>query len=99
MGDFDQLEGINRLIVHFLACGDLSAYDSDRTYDLGEEYKYTPAVQDPINPPYKKALELKRTEGLTKPVAVVSPQGRGEGDQGVGAVVGGVGQLTGDSLT
>ena len=32
--DFNQLEGPNRVIVPFLACGDLSAYDSDRTYSL-----------------------------------------------------------------
>ena len=32
--DFDQLEGPNRFIVPFLACGDLSAYDADKTYPL-----------------------------------------------------------------
>nr|XP_033779302.1 putative tRNA (cytidine(32)/guanosine(34)-2'-O)-methyltransferase isoform X4 [Geotrypetes seraphini] len=32
--DFNQLQGPNRIIVPFLACGDLSAYDSDRTYSL-----------------------------------------------------------------
>uniref|UniRef100_A0A1A8C986 Putative tRNA (cytidine(32)/guanosine(34)-2'-O)-methyltransferase n=1 Tax=Nothobranchius kadleci TaxID=1051664 RepID=A0A1A8C986_NOTKA len=32
--DFNQLEGPNRVIVPFLACGDLSAFDSDRTYSL-----------------------------------------------------------------
>ncbi|PIN99470.1 hypothetical protein AB205_0197980 [Aquarana catesbeiana] len=32
--DFNQLEGPNRVIVPFLACGDLSAYDSDMTYPL-----------------------------------------------------------------
>uniref|UniRef100_A0A3B3VR67 Putative tRNA (cytidine(32)/guanosine(34)-2'-O)-methyltransferase n=1 Tax=Poecilia latipinna TaxID=48699 RepID=A0A3B3VR67_9TELE len=32
--DFNQLEGSNRVIVPFLACGDLSAFDSDRTYPL-----------------------------------------------------------------
>lgn len=91
--DFDQLEGINRVIVPFLACGDLSAYDSDRTYslkELGGEYTYRPPTQAPINPPYQKALELKRAEGgqgQARPVAVVSPQGRkeGEGVEGVTA--------------
>ncbi|XP_030403190.1 putative tRNA (cytidine(32)/guanosine(34)-2'-O)-methyltransferase isoform X2 [Gopherus flavomarginatus] len=34
--DFNQLEGPNRVIVPFLACGDLSAYDSDQTYPLQE---------------------------------------------------------------
>ena len=32
--DFNSLEGPNRIIVPFLACGDLSAYDSDRNYPL-----------------------------------------------------------------
>lgn len=32
--DFNQLEGPNRVIVPFLACGDLSAFDSDKTYPL-----------------------------------------------------------------
>ena len=53
-----------RIIVPFLACGDLSAYDSDRTYGLnlktGEEYQYRPPTQQPIDPPYKNAVNLKR---------------------------------------
>ena len=32
--DFNNLEGPNRLIVPFLACGDLSGFDSDKTYPL-----------------------------------------------------------------
>lgn len=32
--DWDKLEGINRKIVPFVACGDLSGYDSDRSYSL-----------------------------------------------------------------
>merc|ERR1719495_2387140 len=68
--DFNQLEGINRVIVPFLACGDLSAYDSDRTYSLGPGYQYHPPTQQPINPPYKAALDIKRG---ARPVAVVQP--------------------------
>jgi hypothetical protein len=53
-----------RIIVPFLACGDLSAYDSDRTYGLdlntGEEYQYRPPNQQPIRPPYENAVNLKR---------------------------------------
>ena len=30
----NQLEGPNRVIAPFLACGDLSGYDSDKTYKL-----------------------------------------------------------------
>jgi len=32
--NFSELSGVNRIIVPFLACGDLSAYDSDMTYPL-----------------------------------------------------------------
>lgn len=64
--DFDSLEGPNRYIVPFLACGDLSAYDSDKSYPLtledGKEYKYREPTQKPINPPYQSALALKRGE-------------------------------------
>ncbi|XP_078067748.1 tRNA (cytidine(32)/guanosine(34)-2'-O)-methyltransferase [Mustelus asterias] len=68
--DFNQLEGPNRLIVPFLACGDLSAYDSDRTYPLqldpAQEYTYTPPTQPPIRPPYQQACLLKRSNLLAK---------------------------------
>ena len=37
--DWNQWEGPNRVIVPFLACGDLSAYDSDMTYSLDGDYK------------------------------------------------------------
>lgn len=79
--DFNELEGINRVIVPFLACGDLSAFDSDRTYSLGPEYQYHPPTQQPINPPYQAALDRKRGNQSSKPVAVVQPtQARGQSD-------------------
>nr|CAB3247349.1 putative tRNA (cytidine(32)/guanosine(34)-2'-O)-methyltransferase [Phallusia mammillata] len=66
----NQLEGPNRVIAPFLACGDLSGYDSDKTYPLqlegGKEYKYLPPTQGPINPPYKHACELKSASQLAK---------------------------------
>eukprot|EP01120_Amphizonella_sp_Union-15-10_P013268 TRINITY_DN6136_c0_g1_i1.p1 TRINITY_DN6136_c0_g1~~TRINITY_DN6136_c0_g1_i1.p1 ORF type:complete len:215 (+),score=49.49 TRINITY_DN6136_c0_g1_i1:196-840(+) len=59
-----QTSAVNRLIVPFVAVGDLSGYDSDRTYPLqdssGSEYKFLTAVQPPINPPYKNYIEKKR---------------------------------------
>uniref|UniRef100_A0A8C5PHV0 FtsJ RNA 2'-O-methyltransferase 1 n=1 Tax=Leptobrachium leishanense TaxID=445787 RepID=A0A8C5PHV0_9ANUR len=68
--DFNQLEGPNRVIVPFLACGDLSAYDSDRTYPLqlegGKEYSYVPPTQPPICPPYQEACFLKKNNLLSK---------------------------------
>ncbi|XP_055011237.1 putative tRNA (cytidine(32)/guanosine(34)-2'-O)-methyltransferase isoform X2 [Boleophthalmus pectinirostris] len=68
--DFNQLEGPNRVIVPFLACGDLSAYDSDRTYPLqlddSKEYQYTPPTQPPIQPPYQQACHLRKNNLLSK---------------------------------
>jgi len=62
-GAGDEMIGPNRVIVPFLACGDLSGYDADQTYPLqlnDEEYKHITPSQPPINPPYKQAMELKR---------------------------------------
>ena len=58
------LEGPNKVYIPFLACGDLSGYDSDRSYPLPEvavgTYQSLDPVQPPIAPPYKRALELKK---------------------------------------
>jgi len=69
--DFNQFTGPNRYIVPFLACGDLSAYDSDKSYPLNlgaakEAYKYHEPVQKPIDPPYKRAMAEKRGEDVEK---------------------------------
>ncbi|XP_061898976.1 putative tRNA (cytidine(32)/guanosine(34)-2'-O)-methyltransferase [Entelurus aequoreus] len=68
--DFNQLQGPNRVIVPFLACGDLSAFDSDRTYplqlDAGKEYQYTPPAQPPISPPYQQACHLRKNNLLSR---------------------------------
>ncbi|XP_026090674.1 putative tRNA (cytidine(32)/guanosine(34)-2'-O)-methyltransferase isoform X3 [Carassius auratus] len=68
--DFNQLEGPNRIIVPFLACGDLSAFDSDRTYplqlDCSKEYQYLPPTQPPIRPPYQQACQLRKNNLLAK---------------------------------
>ncbi|KAJ2004576.1 tRNA (uridine-2'-O-)-methyltransferase trm7 [Coemansia thaxteri] len=57
--------GSNRVIVPFVACGDLRGFDADMTYSLdtdeSEPYHHRDPTQSPINPPYKKALELKRS--------------------------------------
>lgn len=59
--DFDELTGINRVIVPFVVCGDLGQPDSDTCYPLnfeGKEYTYHEPVQTPIDPPYQEALSL-----------------------------------------
>ncbi|XP_015904917.1 tRNA (cytidine(32)/guanosine(34)-2'-O)-methyltransferase [Parasteatoda tepidariorum] len=69
--DFTQLTGVNRFIVPFVACGDLSAYDSDKTYSLqlneDHVYEYRQPTQVPIDPPYKEAVQLKRENKLAQP--------------------------------
>jgi len=59
------MTGLNRVIVPFVACGDLRGYDSDKNYPLevgGAEYEYKEPVQKPINPPYKTFLESKKAQ-------------------------------------
>jgi tRNA (cytidine32/guanosine34-2'-O)-methyltransferase len=52
-----------RWIAPFLACGDLSAFDSDATYRLPKDRVVLDPVQPPTAPPYKRALELRRLRG------------------------------------
>ncbi|CAH8334473.1 unnamed protein product [Eruca vesicaria subsp. sativa] len=53
--------------IPFLACGDLTGYDSDRSYPLpkeadGSSYQSLDPVQSPIAPPYKRAQESFSTK-------------------------------------
>ncbi|XP_054664531.1 putative tRNA (cytidine(32)/guanosine(34)-2'-O)-methyltransferase, partial [Grus americana] len=63
-----QLSGPSRVIVPFVACGDLSAYDPDRTYPLQldpeKPYSYVPPPAPPIAPPYARACFLRRHHRL-----------------------------------
>ncbi|KAL7932666.1 FtsJ-like methyltransferase domain-containing protein [Trichoderma chlorosporum] len=66
---YDETEGSakengSRWIAPFIACGDLSAFDSDASYQLPEDYVSLDPVQPPIAPPYKRALEMRA--GLSK---------------------------------
>ncbi|KAF2105740.1 FtsJ-like methyltransferase-domain-containing protein [Lophiotrema nucula] len=53
----------SRWIAPFLACGDLSAYDSDATYHLPNDRVSLDPVQPPTAPPYKRALEMRKLAG------------------------------------
>lgn len=53
----------NRWIPSFIACGDLSAWDSDATYTLPPDYVNLDPIQPPTAPPYRRALELRREKG------------------------------------
>ena len=52
-----------RWIAPFVACGDLSAFDSDATYHLPEDRVSLDPVQPPTAPPYKRAIEMRRQQG------------------------------------
>lgn len=58
----DEVRG-NAWIAPFLACGDLSAYDADASYHLPKDHVVLDPVQPPTAPPYKKALENRKTAG------------------------------------
>ncbi|KAL4864636.1 hypothetical protein BDV12DRAFT_175969 [Aspergillus spectabilis] len=53
----------NRWIPSFIACGDLSAWDSDASYSLPPDYVNLDPVQPPMAPPYRRALELRKEKG------------------------------------
>ncbi|RDW81467.1 tRNA methyltransferase TRM7 [Aspergillus mulundensis] len=53
----------NRWIPSFIACGDLSAWDSDASYTLPPDYVNLDPVQPPMAPPYRRALELRKERG------------------------------------
>ncbi|KAJ0384896.1 hypothetical protein COL922a_007443 [Colletotrichum nupharicola] len=52
-----------RWIAPFIACGDLSAFDSDASYQLPEDHVPLDPVQPPTAPPYKRAIELRKAAG------------------------------------
>ncbi|KAI0839921.1 FtsJ-domain-containing protein [Hypoxylon sp. FL0890] len=52
-----------RWIAPFIACGDLSAFDSDASYRLPPDHVSLDPVQPPTAPPYKRALEMRKTFG------------------------------------
>ena len=51
-----------RQLVPFLACGDLSGWDADQSYDLpaGGSYVPLPPVAEPTSPAYRAALEQRQ---------------------------------------
>lgn len=57
-----------RSIATFIACGGLSSFDSDATYHVDTSTPALDPVQSPTNPPYKKALELKRRGKMTRAI-------------------------------
>ncbi|OTA98125.1 hypothetical protein M426DRAFT_17736 [Hypoxylon sp. CI-4A] len=52
-----------RWIAPFIACGDLSAFDSDASYRLPPDHVSLDPIQPPTAPPYKRALEMRKAFG------------------------------------
>ncbi|KAI1918158.1 tRNA (uridine-2'-O-)-methyltransferase trm7 [Ophidiomyces ophidiicola] len=57
-----EMDGM-RWIPPFIACGDLSAWDADASYELPPDHVSLDPVQPPTAPPYKRALELRKAKG------------------------------------
>lgn len=53
----------HRWIPSFIACGDLSSWDSDASYTLPPDHVSLDPVQPPTAPPYRRALELRKEKG------------------------------------
>ncbi|KAJ2896935.1 uncharacterized protein MKZ38_005079 [Zalerion maritima] len=62
-GEEDRERQNLRWIAPFLACGDLSAFDSDASYALPSDHVALDPVQPPTAPPYKRALEMRKAAG------------------------------------
>ncbi|KAJ5612438.1 Ribosomal RNA large subunit methyltransferase E [Penicillium lagena] len=59
----DKFATENRWIPSFIACGDLSAWDSDASYTLPPDHVSLDPVQPPTAPPYRRALEMRKAKG------------------------------------
>lgn len=60
---YESLDPAHRVLVPFMACGDLSGWDADQNYDLDPD-TYTPLdpVQPPTAPAYKTAIDLVKRQ-------------------------------------
>ncbi len=55
-----------RLILPFVACGDLSGYDADSCYELDEDYTPLEPVQPPLSAAYLDVCRKARSAGAAK---------------------------------
>ncbi|WKX99098.1 hypothetical protein Q1695_014181 [Nippostrongylus brasiliensis] len=77
----NSLCGINRVIVPFVACGDLGGFDSDGSYPLstptipcgplGSEYVFREVVQPPTDPSYKESVMIKKMDRLVVAESII----------------------------
>jgi hypothetical protein len=77
-----RLTGANKILVPFVACGDLSGFDADQSYPLQLDdeptYVHHAPVAPPITPPYMEAV--RRDKGMKALGAGVSGGLEGAGE-------------------
>ncbi|KJH50119.1 ribosomal RNA large subunit methyltransferase J [Dictyocaulus viviparus] len=82
----NKMNGVNRVVVPFVACGDLSGFDSDGHYDLNlpdipcgalnSQYVFREVVQPPTEPAYKESVKMKKHDKLAVPESILSKVAR-----------------------
>ncbi|KAL5107305.1 putative tRNA cytidine 32 guanosine 34 2'-O methyltransferase [Taenia crassiceps] len=61
LSGLDQLTPEQRVILPFVACGDLSGYDADSCYELGDDYTPLGPIQPPLSAAYLGVCRKTRT--------------------------------------
>ncbi|KAL7059819.1 hypothetical protein AAHC03_013906 [Spirometra sp. Aus1] len=68
----DEMSSEQRLILPFVACGDLSGYDADACYELDEDYVSLDPVQPPIDPAYLEVCRKARSKAAHDEAATIT---------------------------
>ncbi|VDD75347.1 unnamed protein product [Mesocestoides corti] len=68
----DQLNTEQRIILPFVACGDLSGYDADSCYELDDDYSPLNPVQPPISAAYLGVCKKARAVDASSTAASVT---------------------------
>ncbi|CAH8611690.1 unnamed protein product [Heterobilharzia americana] len=58
--NFEEVNPTQETLLPFIACGDLSGFDSDVTYALDPEHVVMPPVQVPVDPAYSEVCRRNR---------------------------------------
>nr|VZI36247.1 unnamed protein product [Spirometra erinaceieuropaei] len=68
----EEMSSEQRLILPFVACGDLSGYDADACYELDEDYVSLDPVQPPIDPAYLEVCRKARSKAAHDEAATIT---------------------------
>uniref|UniRef100_A0A0V0J9K4 Putative tRNA (cytidine(32)/guanosine(34)-2'-O)-methyltransferase n=1 Tax=Schistocephalus solidus TaxID=70667 RepID=A0A0V0J9K4_SCHSO len=72
LAGLDEMSSEQRLILPFVACGDLSGYDADACYELDEDYVSLDPVQPPIDPAYLEVCRKARSKAVHDEAATIT---------------------------